>query len=204
MRHSFCAAALVLVLVAASARHLEAQETGTPLFRAPSRAFTTHEFGAAFSDYKGVSFALEGFYRYARGPQDFSLRGGFSDLEGDLGNQLLIGGDFRTKVITYSDAFPLDGALTVGVGVSIGDGPDFYRVPVGISLGRLFNVEDTETSFVPYVHPVIIPRFGSGEDEVDFALGLGADIRFGQGFAVRASGGLGDIGGVGIGLAFTR
>lgn len=51
---------------------------------------------------------------------------------------------------------------------------------------------------------MIVPRFGSGDDGVDFALGLGVDMRFGGNFAVRASGGLGDIEGVGIGLAYIQ
>jgi hypothetical protein len=39
---------------------------------------------------------------------------------------------------------------------------------------------------------------------VDFALGLGVDIKFSEEWAVRASGGLGDIEGVGIGVAYIR
>ena len=45
---------------------------------------------------------------------------------------------------------------------------------------------------------------GSGNDEVNFALGLGVDVRFSQSWAVRASGGLGDIEGVGISLTYIR
>ena len=200
----FTRGALVVILLTTSAGVSAAQETGAPMFKAPYRAFTTHEFGAALSDYEGVSFALEGFYRYGTGQNDLSLRGGFSDLEDELGNQVLVGGDFRTQILTYSDAIPLDGSLTVGFGASIGDGPDFFRLPVGISLGRRFEVEGSETTFVPYVHPVIVPRLGSGDDDVDFALGMGVDMRLGGSLAVRASGGLGDIEGVGLGLALIR
>ena len=60
-----------------------AQETGTPIFKAPYRAFDNHEFGASLSDPgEGVSLALEGFYRYGKDANDFSLRGGFADLNG--------------------------------------------------------------------------------------------------------------------------
>lgn len=202
--HCFTSGALVVILLTTAANVTAAQETGTPMFKAPYRTFTEHEYGAALSDYEGVSFALEGFYRYGDGPHDLSLRGGFVDLGDDVGNQFLAGGDFRTRVLSYSETVPLDGSLTVGFGASVGDGPDFYRLPVGISLGRRFEVEGSETSFVPYAHPVIVPRFGSGDDDVDFALGLGVDIRFGGSLAVQASGGLGDIEGVGLGLAIVR
>jgi hypothetical protein len=50
----------------------------------------------------------------------------------------------------------------------------------------------------------MVPRFGSGEDDVDFALGLGVDICFGGSLAVQASGGLGDIEGVGVGVTIVR
>ena len=57
---------------------------------------------------------------------------------------------------------------------------DAYFVPVGISLGRRFELEGSNTTFVPYAHPVIVPVFGGGDSDVNFALGLGVDIRFSE------------------------
>ena len=205
MRRNVCGGILALALLAGVAGTSAAQETGTPIFKAPYRAFNTHELGASFSDPgEGVSFALEGFYRYGRGDNDFSIRGGFEDLNGSAGTRVLLGGDFRTQVLSYSEDIPVDGSLTVGFGANVGDGDDAYYVPVGISVGRRFDLENSNTTFVPYVHPVIVPRFGGGDSDVDFALGLGVDIRFSESLAVRASGGLGDIEGVGISLAYIR
>ena len=77
MRRRLCGGLLVAAFVAVAADDSAAQETGTPIFKAPYRAFTNHEFGAAFSDPgEGVSFALEGFYSYGRGTNDFGLRAG--------------------------------------------------------------------------------------------------------------------------------
>jgi hypothetical protein len=205
MRLDFCGGTLALALLAGVAGTSSAQETGTPIFKAPYRAFTSHELGASLSDPgEGVSLALEGFYRYGRDANDFSVRGGFEDLNGSAGTRVLLGGDFRTQVVSYSESFPLDGSLTLGFGADVGDGPDAYRIPVGVSLGRRFDLEGSNTTFVPYAHPVIVPRFGGGDSEVDFALGLGVDIRFSERWAVRASGGLGDIEGVGVSLAYLR
>ncbi len=212
MHRKICGGILAFALLAGAAGTSVAQETGTPIFKAPYRAFTSHEFGASFSDPgEGVSFALEGFYRYGRGANDFSVRGGFADLNDNVngvkitsGTRILLGGDFRTQVLTYSESFPLDGALTLGLGANVGDGRDAYYIPVGLSLGRRFNLEGSNTTFVPYVHPVIVPRFGGGDSNVDFALGLGVDIRFSEQWAVRASGGIGDIEGLGISVAYIR
>jgi opacity protein-like surface antigen len=205
MHPSKCGGFLVLALLAGSAASAVAQETGTPIFKAPYRAFTNHELGASLSDPgEGFSLALEGFYRYGSGANDFSVRGGFADLNGDGGTRVLLGGDFRTQVVSYSESFPLDGSLTLGLGASVGDGRDAYFVPVGISLGRRFELEGSNTIFVPYAHPVIVPTFGGGDSDVNFALGLGVDIKFSEQWAIRASGGLGDIEGVGVSIAYLR
>ena len=133
---------------------------------------------------------------------EVTIRGGFADLNGSNGTRYLIGGDVRTQVLTYSESFPLDGALTLGLGANIGDGNDAYYIPIGLSLGRRFNLEGSNTTFVPYAHPVLVPRFGGGDSSVDAALGLGVDIRFSEDLALRVSGGIGDIEGVGISLAY--
>ena len=205
MRRNLCGGILVVALLAGMAGTSAAQETGTPIFKAPYRAFTSHEIGVSLSDPgEGVSLALEGFYRYGSGANDFSVRGGFADLNGSGGTRVLLGGDFRTQFVSYSESFPLDGSLTLGLGANVGDGPDKYYVPVGISLGRRFELEGSNTIFVPYVHPVIVPTFGGGDSNVDFALGLGVDIKFSEQWAIRASGGLGDIDGVGVSVAYLR
>lgn len=199
---------LSLVVLTASlgfSSTMQAQETGTPNFKAPYRAFETHEIGAAVSDPGTlVEFALEGFYRYGKGPHDLSLRGGFADGAGDLKGRVLVGGDFRSRFLNAGEAVPLDGSLTVGFGTSLGDGPDRFYVPVGVSLGRHFVLEGTSTTFVPYLHPVVVPTFGGGGDDIGFALGLGTDIRFSENWAVRVSGGLGDIDGIGVSLTRMR
>jgi hypothetical protein len=206
MRRSLYGGLLVAAFAGLAGNNLAAQETGTPMFKAPYRAFTSHEFGAAFSDPGSTaSFALEGFYSYGRGTNDFGLRAGIEDPEGAGDTRILLGGNFRTRVLSYSESFPLDGALTVGAGLNIGDGDDLIYLPVGVSLGRRFELEGSKTTFTPYVHPVIVPVLGaSGGSDVGFALGLGVDLRFSQTWAARVSGGLGDLEGVGIALTYVR
>jgi hypothetical protein len=205
---------LVAAAVAMFTTELTAQETGTPMFRAPYRAFSSHEFGVAFSDPGntgpgiGVNFALEGFYSYGRGSNDFGLRAGFADPDGTGDTRLLLGGNFRARVLNYSESFPLDGALTLGAGINLGDGDDLIYLPIGITLGRRFELEGSSTTFTPYAHPVIVPVLGASEaaggDDVGFALGLGVDLRFSRNWAARVSGGVGDLEGVGIALTYVR
>jgi hypothetical protein len=204
MRRSICGGIVALALLALPVVPAGAQETGTPVFKAPYRSFDQHEFGASLSDPgEGSGIAFEGFYRFGKEKNDFSVRAGVADGDAD-DNTFLIGGDFRTQVVSYSEKFPLDGSLTLGFGGIFGtDQEDVFLLPVGISLGRRFDIEGSTTTFVPYVHPNLVPVFGGGDD-LQFTLGLGVDVRFGEQWAVRASGGLGDIEGVGLSLSYLR
>lgn len=199
-------ALIALVIAAGLATSATAQESGTPVFKAPYRAFKDMELGASLSDPKGGDLALEAFYGFGNGENDIGLRGGIIDTGDDT--RAAIGASFRRRVIAASESFPLDGALTVGFGSQLGDGPDVFFVPVGLSLGRRVQLENSKTSFVPYVQPVVVPTFWSGDNSpssgVDFALGLGVDITFGGSFDLRVSGGIGDIDGVAVSVGWVR
>jgi hypothetical protein len=203
MRHELWAAVAAVVVSTTTGPALFAQETFTPVFQAPYRTFTQHEFGGSFSDPgSGASYALEGFYGYGYGRFDIGLRGGYEKFSNNAGSAVLLGASARTRVINASESIPLDGALTVGAGVRLGDGPDFFAVPIGVSVGRHVELEGSKVSFTPYAQPVIIPTFAKNNNQVNFALGLGADIRLSPAFSLRVSGGLGDIHGVGVSAAW--
>ena len=182
---------------------VSAQTTTTPVFLAPYRAFDRVEFGASISD-PGSGFAVEGFYRFASGARyDFGFRGGFLDYDpGDT--QFLAGVDFRTRVVDHSEDFPLDGAFTLGIGGRFGNGQSLATIPIGVSMGRRIQLEDSNVEFVPYFQPVLAPEFGDVDSDVTFRLGLGVDIRFSSRFELRVSGALGDYSGLGLSAAFVR
>jgi hypothetical protein len=178
----------------------EAQETGTPVFSAPYRAFSSHEFGLSLSAPEDVDLGLEGFYSYASGRNDLGLRVGLLDVEDST--NLALGGRFRTRLLTHSGDFPLDGALTVGFGAVFFDGGTVVRVPVGLSLGR--RIDGSGLSFVPYLHPMLMPTFSSGNSELELALGLGFDLCLTRRFDLRVAGSVGDLEGFSVSLAWVR
>jgi hypothetical protein len=179
-----------------------AQETGTPVFSAPYRAFTAHEGGLSLSAPGGSDLGLEGFYGFASGRNDFGLRVGLIDA-GEA-SDLALGGRFRTRLLTHSEDFPLDGALTVGVGAVFHDGGTLVRTPIGLSLGRRIDSRSSGLSFVPYLQPVLVPTFRDGGSELGFALGLGLDLRLGRRFDLRVSGSVGDLEGFAVSFAWLR
>lgn len=194
-------AVLALILGALAAAPAAAQTTGTPIFLAPYMAGQRSELSGYVTD-PGSGFTVEGMYRLNQRSYDLGFRAGIGDS--DPGPTVfLVGVDFRTTVVRATESFPLDGALTVGLGANFADGTSIGYVPVGISLGREVNVEGSRTSFTPYVHPVLTPTFGDGPDDVEFGLGLGVNIKFTPRFEVRVAGGIGDLPeGVSVGMAF--
>lgn len=195
-------AALCLVVTAP----LAAQSTGTPVFHAPYRAFDRYEIGANVSDAGNI--AIEGFYGFSHtgARWDFAIRGGVQD-NGDCDGckaGLLIGLDARYRVIDQSDDFPLDGALITGAGAHLVSGGSRLFIPIGLSLGRRVQFENSSSSLVPYVEPVILPTFGDGDSDVGVALGLGADLRINRRFELRLGIGIGDIENFSVGFSFTR
>ena len=193
---------LVILAVLLAPATAAAQSTGTPVFAAPYRAFASSEIGVSLSD-PGAGLALEAFYKSGHQNWDIGFRGGFWDVDGGE-TALLLGVDGRTRVVTHSADFPLDGALTLGAGAMLVDNFNQFMLPVGISLGRRVNVEGGETSFVPYFQPVLTPVFGDGNSDLLFSIGLGADIKLNRQVDLRISGAIGDMDGVGISFAWLR
>jgi hypothetical protein len=192
--------AAVAGLALVSAAH--AQETGTPVFSAPYRAFAHDEFGLSLSAPEGSDLGVEGFFSFASGRSDFGLRVGALDSDG--GSDLALGGRFRTRVFTHSSDFPLDGALTVGLGAVFYDGNTVLRTPIGLSLGRRFDSHGSGISFVPYLQPVLVPTFSEDDSSFDFALGLGLDMRLARHFDLRVSGSVGDLAGFAVSFAWVQ
>lgn len=202
MRRSVILAGLVALLLAPA---LTAQTIATPVFKSPYRAFKKTELAGYLSDPgEGISLALQGEYRMARPTFDWGVTFGYMDAKGGGENLFGVGVDARARIARQTQDFPLDASGTLGFGALFRDGDSGFLIPFGVTLGRQVQLENSKVSFVPYVNPVIAPTFGDLLDDVQFALGLGVDIALSPTFDVRVSGSLGDLEGVGIGLAWHR
>ena len=185
-----------------------AQETGTPIFKAPYRAFNNQEFGASLSDpARAESYAIEGFYSYGSGPNDFSLRGGYVD-QGPQG-AVALGVDFRRRIIRASRELPARRRAHARASVRSSRRGVRRLLHPGRHLAgpshRPRELEDQLRPLLPADHRAhLLLRRHAPDGGVDFALGLGVDIKFGGRLDVRVSGGIGDIDGVAIGLAYVH
>jgi len=197
--------AIGLVLAVAGVGNATAQATGTTTFNAPYRAFTRAEFGALLSFPNGGGTAFEGVYRMASGKFDIGFKGGLLDPPGPGKSVLLLGVEARERVIAKTPDFPLDGALVFGVGANLVSGSSVLIIPVGLSLGGRVHPQGSQVTLVPYVQPTAFVLAGSGlTDHLQFALGLGVDLRLSPSFDARFSAGLGDVEGVSIGAVWVH
>jgi hypothetical protein len=193
-----------VILAAAVTAPLAAQSTGTPVYAAPYRAFDMSEIALSIAD-PGPGVDFEASYREAYTQHiDLGIRGGFHGDDGP-GNHtsVLLGGDFRARVLDHGESFPLDGSLTLGLGMESGRGGTVGYLPIGFSMGRRLHLQGSSMSIVPYVQPVLMPIFGAGRG-TDFTLGFGADLKVSPRLDLRVSGGIGDRDGVGFTAAFLR
>jgi hypothetical protein len=197
-RKAFLTAAAVLL----AAGPAYGQETATPVFWAPYRAFDRHELGATIS-FPDPGTAFEGFYGFGSGRLDIGLRGGFFSPGDGADTQILVGVHARQRVITHSNDFPIDGAAVVGVGAQLVEDFSSLLIPAGLSLGRRFELEGSEVSIVPYVQPTMYLYFND-ETEALFSFGLGGDFRLSRVLDARVSVGLGDLNGVALGAVWVH
>ena len=167
-----------------------AQATGMPAYYAPYRSFDKNELGVtvSFPDYD--QFAAEGLFGFGFKQFDLEARGGIYDPGEGVDTQVRAGLQGRARVVTHNEDFPLDGAVTAGFGVWF-NGFSTALIPIGFSLGRRLNVEDSEVSIVPYVHPVGM-IVTAGTDHFAFGFGLGADFKLTSKFDARLSVAFGD------------
>lgn len=184
---------------------LAAQSTGLPTYNAPYRAFAETERGLGVAFPGGGEVAFEGMLGFGRNTWDVRFRGGVAAGRGPTDEVVVMfGTEVRQRVITHTEDFPADGALILGAGATLGDNNNRLILPIGLSLGRRLDVEDSDVSIVPYVQPTVLLVTGDGGGSANFSLGLGGDFRLTPRFDLRVAIGLGDIDGFSVAGVWVR
>ena len=145
-------------------------------------------------------------YRMSGTVIDWGLRGGVTDVSGNLG---LFGGvDIKNEFVRATESFPLAVAWVTGGGITWVFDADvgLFRIPVGLSFGRAIDTESGDLTITPYAYPrvaVDIPLSVPGADtEVHFDVDLGADFQFAPRWLLRFGATVGHSGAIGFGIAF--
>jgi hypothetical protein len=139
-------------------------------------------------------------------PQGVGLRVGIVDGRRD-GIGIIGGADLLASLTTVSPQFPLDISWLTGIGLGYDDWL-VISLPLGLSIGRTFT--SPEVQFTPYLIPRIAADAHLGRDEpgdrnelkLNLGVDLGFDVAFQPGWMIRVGAGLGDRGGIAVGIIF--
>jgi hypothetical protein len=180
------AAAAALAAAPTAAR---AQSWFTPSFQPP--VISTRDYTIAVSANAGTA-ALFQWREGLNTASHFGLEGGLVDTDADGGTKLLLGGSYAYQLTRANADQPLDLLFTAGAGLSVGDGADVVRLPVGVSVGHRFALEGG-LAITPYVHPRLSLDLYSGtgdngeDTDLSIDFDLGANFELTRQVALRAS-----------------
>lgn len=138
--------ALAVVLTPAVAA---AQAYNYPSLQTPHAS--TRDYTAALVGGAGTTLLFQ--WREGMGPGlHWQLDAGLADPKGPADPLLFAGGSFGKELLRGTADQPLDLMITGGVGAAFGGNNTLFRVPVGVSVGHRFALEN-DMAITPYVHP---------------------------------------------------
>jgi len=180
----------ILVAFTTTASDASAQALNYPSLQIPSAS--TRDYTGAIAGGDGTTL----LFQWREGWTDrrhLQLDLGIADRKGNESLLLVIGGAFGQELLRANADQPLDLLLTGGVGMSFGDGVSLLRIPVGVSIGHTFDLENG-MSLTPYVHPRAsidvcsnCSNRSDSQSEVSLNFDLGLNFQVSRQFAVRAA-----------------
>ena len=169
---------------------LEAQAFNYPSLQLPTAS--TRDYTAAIAGGGGTTAIFQ--WREGAGPgMHLGLDAGIADPRGSGSLLLFLGGSGGKELLRAQGDQPLDLLGTAGIGVAFGNGNTFLRVPVGVSIGHTFPLDDG-MSITPYMHPRVsldvcgCKRDSGDKTEVTLNFDLGANFQVNKQFALRVAG----------------
>lgn len=186
------AVALVTALcVAPMQQTLQAQALNYPAMQIPT--VSARDYTVALGGGRGTSMYAQWREKLTE-RMHFGIDGGLYDPSSVGARTSLFGGAFvGRELMRATGDQPFDFLLTGGVGVSVAGGRTGFRVPVGLSTGRRFLLEDG-MAITPFVHPRVSfdhctscsPR-GTSRSDVSLNFDVGASFEFTPRMSARIS-----------------
>jgi hypothetical protein len=167
-----------------------AQASNYPSMQVPTAS--ARDYTAAVSSGPGITALFQ--WREGWAPRrHWQLDAGLIDRKGSDALSLFVGGGIGQELARARGDQPLDLLFTAGAGAALGGGATVVRIPVGVSIGHTFDL-DQGMAITPYVHPRASLDWASGaggsggsQSEVSLNFDLGVNFRVNSQFAVRAA-----------------
>jgi len=202
MKRSLFLAAAVVALAAPAASHAQA---GTYPAMQPTRV-VSREYNFALADFDGGSALVFQWREGLSSPKtQFTADVALADVGTESG--LTLGGSFHYQLMRESADVPFDMVFGAGLGVTLINDANFFRIPVGVAIGHRFPLEG-QFFITPFVHPRIsIDRAsgnGNSSSETNIDMDIGASFEFNPRMQLRLVAGFGDVSdGVAISFAYS-
>ena len=183
--------ALAFAIGSVVASQVEAQAFNYPSMQVPTAS--TRDYTGALVGGTGTTAVFQ--WREGWTPtRHWQLDLGLADRKKSSGLMLFAGGAVGQEITRATEAQPLDLMFTVGGGAAFGDGVTLIRIPVGLSLGHTFELEEG-MALTPYLHPRVsfdscssCSSKGRGKSEVSLSFDVGVNYQVNREFAVRLAG----------------
>lgn len=168
----------------------EAQASNYPSLQVPTAS--TRDYTAAVSSGAGTMALFQ--WREGWAPRrHWQLDAGLIDRKGSDNLSLFVGGGIGQELAHARGDQPLDVLFTAGAGAAFGGGSTVVRLPVGVSIGHTFDLEQG-MALTPFVHPRVSldvasggGRDGGSQSAVSLNFDLGLNLQVNRQFAVRAA-----------------
>ena len=179
-----------LVAAVTVTERADAQAANYPSMQVPTAS--TRDYTAAVSSGAGTTALFQ--WREGWAPRrHWQLDAGLIDRKGSDNLSLFVGAGIGQELANASGDQPLDLLFTAGAGAAFGGGSTVVRLPVGVSIGHTFDLEQG-VALTPFVHPRASLDVASGKggdggsrSEVSLNFDLGVNLQVNRQFAVRAA-----------------
>ena len=168
-----------------------AQASNYPSLQSPTASI--RDYTGAIASGAGTSVLFQ-WREGVASAMHLGLDVGLTDRKGSENLLGFIGGSIGSELLRAQGEQPLDMLLTGGLGFAFGGGATIVRVPLGVSLGHTFALEEG-MALTPYVHPRVsldlcsdCGRRGNRRTELSLNFDVGVDFRVNQKFSVRVAG----------------
>ena len=168
-----------------------AQASNYPSLQLPTAS--VRDYTAAIASGSGTSVLFQWREGVATA-MHLGLDVGLTDRKGSENLLGFFGGSLGYELLRAQGDQPLDLLMSGGAGLAFGGGTTVLRIPVGVSLGHTFELEDG-MALTPYVHPRLsldmcsdCGRRGNRRSELSLNFDVGVDFRVNRKFSVRVAG----------------
>ena len=156
---------------------LDAQGWNYPSMMTPT--IMQRQYGLVLANGGDAGTAIIGQWREGLNTEtEFQLEVGLADPEGGDA-RFVIGGALARRLTRASQEMPLDMVLTGGVYPSFGDDLTIVRIPIQLSMGHRFDVENSQVAITPFLNPRLsFDLCGDCVDESDLSINFDVGAAF--------------------------